>query len=171
MKKFLKFIPAIAFLCAAVLMTSCGGDDGDGGNGNNAAEERFTIMSANAWDISDVSFTNGSNVDQIDFTALTLTFSGTAEAGAIATAGLSETGSEEAQAEAARVWPASSTFTFDNEEATSFTRNDNITVAITSATAEQLVLVISDFPAATTARVNSVEGANLTFTLVPASAE
>jgi len=134
---------SVLLFFAVSVLSSCGGKDSP-----SASEVNQGILSSGTWKISNVTV---DGVDQTSlFTGLTLQF----------------TASSYTTTNGDPVWPATGTWSFTDDTATSVKRSDGVIVGISSISETGLVLTL-DWTKTTlgTGRVKSVAGAHVfTFT-------
>lgn len=129
MKKFLNYITAALFL-SLLVFASCGGGDGDDGPDEDPLDIAAAVFSGKQATIT----ANGVKppagaTGTLDWSALTVTLTGTASGGTYTTTGSADN----------TVWPASGNWTFNNDSPTQLLRDGDVVVNIT-ASSTSLVL-------------------------------
>lgn len=119
MKKYLSYITAALFL-SLLVFASCGGEDGDGdgdGDGTDNVLDGIAESLVSGTMVLD-EVTKPADATELDWTGLEVTFSGNADGGTYTTTGSAD----------ATVWPASGTWTFNNDSGTELLRDDETVV-------------------------------------------
>jgi hypothetical protein len=129
----------ILLIVLGLVLQHCGGSDP--APPATEAQRVTALMKTGAWKIQAATVDGASQTAL--FTGLTLTFSDT---------GFTSTNGEP-------VWPASGTWAFVNEGATSFTRNDGVVVTIQEISGSAMILSLTwDKTTLGPGRIASVEG-------------
>lgn len=153
MKNFLNYL-TFALFASLIVFASCDGGGSDPDPEDSALDLALANLVGTAtWE----SFTTSpSGVSDLEWSAFTITFTGTTEGGTYTVAGAPEDVSE--------VWPnGQSTWTFNGDTGTSITRGDGTVIGIT---ASETTLRMDFTYASTAARINEIEGSwvmNLTY--------
>ncbi|MEO9806613.1 MAG: hypothetical protein ABJF04_25350 [Reichenbachiella sp.] len=118
MKHFSNIFKSVLFLSLVVAMASCGGSDDPGpGEDTTLADALAGLIKGQANFNSVVKPTGATD---LDWSAMTIQFSGTVDGGTYATTNSAD----------ATVWPASGTWVFTDATGTKVTRDDGVVVTI-----------------------------------------
>jgi hypothetical protein len=121
MQRLKHFLSIIIVLGSLFTVVSCGNDDAS----PSESERITTLLTSGVWKIQSLTV-DGATHDEL-FPNLTLTFT----KGTLTTANGNG------------VWPASATWTFNDQAATSFKRADGVDVSITEISETQMVLSLT----------------------------